>query len=232
MWKSVGSGGNKFNFDTLRNKYNSYLKQEKKEKCLAFVSTRTGQAIGQLVLGEITPGDFATIKFVLVRKEFRGSGIGEKFLFDACMYAFSVFNIKLLRLRVRCDNVSAIKCYKKVGFMQFGDSIYGSVRMFMTYSGFKERNPSEKNFQDMIRLGTMLDIARNRVLFADRNIEYFDYKIHANSICIKEELIKVIENSVRKVRTDAVFSVEINGSVFSCAFKKEEGSKSIRVVLI
>lgn len=47
----------------------------------------------------------------------RGKGIGQKTLFWAINYAKNILNISNINLEVKNDNIAAIRCYEKLGFV-------------------------------------------------------------------------------------------------------------------
>ena len=62
--------------------------------------------------------------FVIVDDSIRGRGYGKQMLRLAIDYAQQKLDAKLITLGVFCDNVSAVECYKSVGFRITGEDNY------------------------------------------------------------------------------------------------------------
>lgn len=62
--------------------------------------------------------------FVIVDDELRGKGYGKQMLRLAIGYAQQELGAQKISLGVFCDNISALKCYKSVGFRLTGEDSY------------------------------------------------------------------------------------------------------------
>ena len=62
--------------------------------------------------------------FVIVDNTKRGYGYGKQLLRQAIEYAREKLGAKQITLGVFCENISAVECYKSVGFRIIGDGSY------------------------------------------------------------------------------------------------------------
>lgn len=88
----------------------------------------------ELTIGfvEIAIRDFvskaANVESVLVFREFRGRGYGRQLMSAVVQFGFQELQMNELTLTVFDFNVSAIKCYKSIGFEQF--EVSATPRLF------------------------------------------------------------------------------------------------------
>lgn len=82
-----------------------------------FMVEENGTPIGHFILRNPTadPRVFR-IGFVLVDKNLRGKGYGQKIIQLAVRYAYDKLNATQVNLGVFINNKCAVECYKKVGF--------------------------------------------------------------------------------------------------------------------
>lgn len=66
----------------------------------------------------------ARLGFVIIDDKNRGKGYGRQMLRQAIQYAHQKYRVHTISLGVFCENVSAIKCYKSVGFRITGNDSY------------------------------------------------------------------------------------------------------------
>lgn len=84
---------------------------------LNIVRIETQCIIGMCSVSIISENNEGEIEMLIGEKEFCNKGFGTealKLLIDLCN---KELNLKKLKLRVLADNLSAIKCYEKVGFI-------------------------------------------------------------------------------------------------------------------
>lgn len=92
-------------------------KQAKKETVQIFMVCNDEIPIGTIELNDIDPiAKTGRICRVLFSEKARGKGWGEAALRLLIRYAHETFGITSFSLRVFCFNISAIRCYEKVGF--------------------------------------------------------------------------------------------------------------------
>jgi RimJ/RimL family protein N-acetyltransferase len=86
--------------------------------------------IGDAIIGHILlryPTDDKTLVrfgFVIVDDTKRGKGYGQQMLRLAIEYAHRELGARRITLGVFCDNLSALECYKSVGFRIIGEDSY------------------------------------------------------------------------------------------------------------
>ena len=86
--------------------------------------------IDNLVIGHILlryPSEDKSIircGFVIVDDSKRGKGYGKQMLHLAIDYAQQELGAKCITLGVFCDNISAVECYKSIGFHIVGEEYY------------------------------------------------------------------------------------------------------------
>lgn len=77
-----------------------------------------GEYVGNIYLTDITSSD-ATYHIFIGNKKYWGKGVAfqaSKLILD---YAFNQLNLNGVKLRVRPQNISALKLYKKLGFISY-----------------------------------------------------------------------------------------------------------------
>ena len=86
--------------------------------------------VGDTIIGHILlrrPSEDKSIirfGFVIVDNTKRGYGYGKQLLRQAIEYAREKLGAKQITLGVFCENISAVECYKSVGFRIIGDGSY------------------------------------------------------------------------------------------------------------
>jgi RimJ/RimL family protein N-acetyltransferase len=85
-----------------------------------------GDAIVGHILLRFPSEDKSLIRFgfVIVDDSKRGKGYGKQMLRLAVDYAQQILGANRISLGVFCDNLSAIECYKSVGFRIIGEDSY------------------------------------------------------------------------------------------------------------
>ncbi|MCM1040393.1 MAG: GNAT family N-acetyltransferase [Ruminococcus sp.] len=97
----------------------------------AYVATEDdGETVGFFCYCVNTDDNTGFLKFVIVDREKRGTGYGEKMLRLALQYAFTITGVDLVQLNVFDENTAAKRCYEKVGFV--ADSV---VEEAFSYQG-------------------------------------------------------------------------------------------------
>jgi len=100
---------------------------EQYEACYMYPLTAVmeGEIVGHILLRNPTE-DIAIVRFgfVIVDTTKRGMGYGRQMLRLAIDYARRELDAKCITLGVFCDNVSAVECYKSVGFRITGEDSY------------------------------------------------------------------------------------------------------------
>ena len=85
----------------------------------AYVATEdNGEIIGFFCYSINVDSNTGFLNFIIVDKEKRGKGYGQKMLRLALRYAFDITGVELVQLNVFDENVSAKNCYRKVGFIE------------------------------------------------------------------------------------------------------------------
>lgn len=92
----------------------------------------TQDTIGTIQLGRIDMSKHEGYigRFLMKNEDYRGKGIGTAVLNELVRIGFEQFNLKVLKLYVFHLNTQAIRCYKKVGFIQgeIQENVYQSLR--------------------------------------------------------------------------------------------------------
>ena len=63
---------------------------------------------------------YATFGIFIGDKQHWGQGIGTEVLDTLCNYAFTIRNLRTIRLNVLASNPRAVRCYEKCGFREVG----------------------------------------------------------------------------------------------------------------
>lgn len=93
------------------------MRQSAKDGVTVFMAYENEVPIGTIELNDIDPiAKTGRICRVLFSEKARGKGWGEAALRLLIRYAHETFGITSFSLRVFCFNISAIRCYEKVGF--------------------------------------------------------------------------------------------------------------------
>ena len=96
---------------------NNYKKSSNEAPFFPMVLTENDKVIGHIVIRN-PEEDKQIIRFgfIIVNSEIRRKGYGKKLLTEAIKYAKNEFNAKEINLGVITTNISAIECYKSLGF--------------------------------------------------------------------------------------------------------------------
>ena len=85
----------------------------------AYVATENnGQVVGFFCYSVNLEDNIGFLKFVIVDNSKRGMGYGKEMLNLALQYAFQITGAEAVQLNVFDENISAKKCYEKVGFVE------------------------------------------------------------------------------------------------------------------
>ncbi len=74
--------------------------------------------IGAIWLEKVSTDDFAVLGIFIADKDFRNKGTGTKAIDKVIESDLQYMHTNKILLRVRTENERAIKCYKKVGFIE------------------------------------------------------------------------------------------------------------------
>lgn len=94
----------------------------KKFIMLNIVLIETQRIIGICSVSIISENNAGEIEMLIGEKGFRNKGFGTEALKLLVCLCDKELNLKKIKLRVLADNFSAIKCYKKVGFITYDNS--------------------------------------------------------------------------------------------------------------
>ncbi|HHI94426.1 MAG TPA: GNAT family N-acetyltransferase [Gammaproteobacteria bacterium] len=96
------------------------LKELGKTRKELTVAMDGNKIIGFANLYNCEPGGSAFIGNVIIEKNYRGRGIGEKLISHMQKTAFHVYNFQELKISVFNKNVQALLLYAKLGFIPYG----------------------------------------------------------------------------------------------------------------
>lgn len=114
------------------NRYQDYPAQPKemmmqyeRENMHPLTATVDGEPVGHILL-RYPSEDKSLIRFgfIIINDNMRGRGYGKKMLLLAIDYAKQELGVKRITLGVFNENISAIKCYRSVGFHITGEDTY------------------------------------------------------------------------------------------------------------
>lgn len=118
------------------------------------ICLKDGTAIGSVYLRDIdSKNKKAEFGIFIGSNGFRAKGIGTEATMLITNFGFEILNLEKIFLRVFADNIGAIKCYEKAGFVQeglFKKDIYidGKPKDLIFMAKFNENKDSiEKNRQ-------------------------------------------------------------------------------------
>ncbi|MCQ2974129.1 MAG: GNAT family N-acetyltransferase [Bacteroidales bacterium] len=104
---------------------NDMINMYNSEKILPLTLVDENNIVGHLILRYPTENkEIVRLGFVIVDNNKRGKGYGKKMLNLAIDYAQKNLGAKKLTLGVFCENISALECYKSVGFKILGEDCY------------------------------------------------------------------------------------------------------------
>ncbi|MDD5643841.1 MAG: GNAT family protein [bacterium] len=100
----------------------------------AVADKKTGKMIGTIGLYNVRPVTCAAeLRIIIGEKKVWGKGYGTEACLMLLDYAFNRLNLHKVFLGVNSDNKSAVKCYKKAGFIEEGilrDEIYRNGKFY------------------------------------------------------------------------------------------------------
>jgi RimJ/RimL family protein N-acetyltransferase len=104
-----------FKYPLTKEQLVTYISDDKR---FAFkvIDAKTNETIGHAEIYLVKPDMSRLCRVLIGRKEYRGKGIGQQIIQQLKDYSFDRFNVEIIELNVYDWNISAIKCYEKVGF--------------------------------------------------------------------------------------------------------------------
>jgi len=81
-------------------------------------TTNAGQVIGFFCYSLNLENNTGFMKFIIIDEARRGKGYGKEMLNLALQYAFQITGAAAVQLNVFNENISAKRCYEKVGFIE------------------------------------------------------------------------------------------------------------------
>ncbi len=128
---------------------------KKNEFYFSIVKMENDKLIGNCGLHDISyPNRTGTVGIFIGDEENRSRGLGTEVLRLLLDYGFHYLNLNNIMLNVKSFNERAIKCYKKVGFKEFGrrrqsyflnGKYYDDVKMDILAEEFQESYIKNKN---------------------------------------------------------------------------------------
>ena len=106
-------------------KSDEMIEQYEKENMYPLTAVADDEIVGHILL-RFPSEDKSVIRFgfVIVDDSKRGKGYGKQMLRLAIDYAQQELGVQKITLGVFCDNLSAVECYKSVGFRITGADAY------------------------------------------------------------------------------------------------------------
>lgn len=106
-------------FEKELNNYQSRIYPSKGAVILSWYHIRVGRKyVGSIWLEKSEKENFAVLGIFISEKRYRNKGIGRKAIKQIIINDLQYFGTKKILLNVREDNERAIRCYKKVGFVE------------------------------------------------------------------------------------------------------------------
>ena len=106
-------------FEAELNEYLSRIYPSKSSEIVAWYHIKVRRKyIGALWLERSSKDDFAKLGIFISEKKYRDKGIGRKAIEKIILSDLQYFGTKKIILNVRENNERAIRCYKKVGFVE------------------------------------------------------------------------------------------------------------------
>lgn len=149
--------GNAFRYPLTSQQLEHYLKDANKTDSETYIykviDRDTKQIIGHITLGRVDRVNCsARIGKVLVgSSQFRGKGIGAEMIKSVLNIAFDELKLHKVTLGVFDFNISAIRCYEKVGFLKEGfirdarkngDEYWNLIEMGILEDEWRKKNAS------------------------------------------------------------------------------------------
>ena len=106
-------------FDTDLSQYQSRIYPSKSAEILSWYHIKIRRKyIGAIWLERTKTDNFAVLGIFIAEKKYRNKGIGRKAIERIILSDLQYFGTKKIVLNVRENNDRAIRCYKKVGFVE------------------------------------------------------------------------------------------------------------------
>lgn len=106
-------------FDTDLSQYQSRIYPSKSAEILSWYHIKIRRKyIGAIWLERTKTDNFAVLDIFIAEKKYRNKGIGRKAIERIILSDLQYFGTKKIVLNVRENNDRAIRCYKKVGFVE------------------------------------------------------------------------------------------------------------------
>lgn len=106
-------------FDTDLNQYQSRIHPSKSAEQLCWYHIKVKRKyIGAIWLEKSSKDDFVVLGVFIADKKYRNKGIGRRAIEQIIINDLQYFRTKKILLHVREENERAIRCYKKVGFVE------------------------------------------------------------------------------------------------------------------
>ncbi len=106
-------------FETDLKQYQSRIYPSKDATVLSWYHIKVRKKfIGAIWLEKSLKDDFAVLGIFIADKKYRNKGIGKKVIRQIIINDLQYFGTKKIILNVRENNERAIRCYKKVGFVE------------------------------------------------------------------------------------------------------------------
>jgi len=125
IWALTGNKPNKIITPEIELEWIKNILSRVNEKRFAICIKETNEYIGNVQLTDIT-NENAQFHIFIGEKAFHGKGIGTKATRLILEYAFAVLKLKQVYLKVKQENVAAIKSYKKCEF-KFKEIVNGEL---------------------------------------------------------------------------------------------------------
>ncbi len=222
--------GNMFKYPFVKKELIDYCCELGDSLNFSLCDTNSGEVLGHIRVGEIDEKmKSATIQNVLVDKEHRKKGTGIQMLFLTCRFIFDNFDVNVIRLRVKSNNISAIRCYQKIGFIELkGENSGESLRMFLTSTRFKKNCPIFIDKQNNSEITTWYRKYRgnlNRIIVFPQ--EKREKQALKDCEIIVDEAIDSIEMEIaiftyialffqRKQSPNALYIINVKGNKYIC----------------
>ena len=126
-----------FNFPLTRNQLELYISDQNRFP-FKVIDSETDMVIGHSEVYDTENKGAKLCRILVGDKNLRGQGLGEKIVTRLVEFAFNKLCAKQIELNVYDWNISAIKCYEKVGFViepfkdqvtQFNNKKWTSINM-------------------------------------------------------------------------------------------------------
>ncbi len=89
---------------------------DNKRHAFKVIDPEANETIGHAEIYLTEPKTALLCRILIGSQKHRGKGIGQQIMYQLIAYSFERLNVKIAELNVFDWNISAIKCYEKVGF--------------------------------------------------------------------------------------------------------------------